>query len=404
MGTGKEVKLSSGPIKRMRIGYCSFEDPHDQRSWSGITYNVFRTLGNFCGDVHPLGPIHTKGIILGRIINTLSRITTGKKLEWRHSKFLAKQNAKKLKFVIGNAEYDLYFFCSGSDLLAYSDLKGVPVVYFSDTTFDLMVDYYPGYTKLLSKLIKSGREIEKRSIDRADLILYTSKWAADSAVRNYHCERNKISVIPCGVNLDKVPSYSEIQNSREKDQRILKLLFSGLCWERKGGDIAFKTMIELNRRGLHTELFVVGCQPPRQIRDEKLKVMGFLNKNDPEKRIKYQQLFINSSIFLLPTRAECFGLVFCEASAFGLPIISTDTGGVSDYVENGVSGYLLPIQANYLDYADLIQSIWSDKDRYARLCENSRNKYEKELNWDIWGEKAKDAITKAFFRSKNKDL
>mgnify|MGYP001807222158 FL=1 len=85
----------------------------------------------------------------------------------------------------------------------------------------------------------------------------------------------------------------------------------------------------------------------------------------------------------MPTRAEAFGIVFCEASAFGLPSISTSVGGVSTAVKNNVNGYLLPYEAQHEDYAKLICDIWYDTSRYTSLSESSRLLYENELNWDI---------------------
>ncbi|TSA49979.1 MAG: glycosyltransferase [Sphingobacteriales bacterium] len=40
---------------------------------------------------------------------------------------------------------------------------------------------------------------------------------------------------------------------------------------------------------------------------------------------------------MVPSRAECYGIVFAEASSYGLPSVSTDTGGVSAVVKEGVN-------------------------------------------------------------------
>jgi len=84
----------------------------------------------------------------------------------------------------------------------------------------------------------------------------------------------------------------------------------------------------------------------------------------------------------LPTRAECAGIAFCEASAYGLPIVSTDTGGVSTYVVNGASGVLLPPDATPAQYASVMAEILSSPDVYARLSRGARREFETRLNWD----------------------
>ena len=52
----------------------------------------------------------------------------------------------------------------------------------------------------------------------------------------------------------------------------------------------------------------------------------------------------SSDILLLPTQAECAGIVFVEASAYSMPIFTHDTGGISNYVINGINGYRLPLK------------------------------------------------------------
>ncbi|MCI0596961.1 MAG: glycosyltransferase family 4 protein, partial [candidate division Zixibacteria bacterium] len=92
---------------------------------------------------------------------------------------------------------------------------------------------------------------------------------------------------------------------------------------------------------------------------------------------------------LLPTRYECYGVVFCEAAAFGLPVITTDTGGVSGVVREGENGYLLPYEAGGADYAQLIAEICADENRYNELVQKSRKEFEDRLNWDTWAQTVK---------------
>ena len=53
----------------------------------------------------------------------------------------------------------------------------------------------------------------------------------------------------------------------------------------------------------------------------------------------------------VPTRAEALGLVFLEASAFALPSIATDVGGVPEVIKSGVTGATFPLSAGPAEYA-----------------------------------------------------
>ncbi|MBL0181104.1 MAG: glycosyltransferase family 4 protein [Chitinophagaceae bacterium] len=114
-------------------------------------------------------------------------------------------------------------------------------------------------------------------------------------------------------------------------------------------------------------------------------VIPFINKSVKEEADRLYNILLQTDFLLLPTRAECAGIVFCEASAFGIPSITTDTGGVSTYVQNGINGFTLPISSGAEAYADKILDLYSKEDAYRQLCISSRNKYDATLNWDAWG-------------------
>ena len=75
-------------------------------------------------------------------------------------------------------------------------------------------------------------------------------------------------------------------------------------------------------------------------------------------------------------RAECSALVFCEASAYSLPIITYDTGGVGDYVINGKNGYRLPLEASGKDFANKIIDILHDEAELEKMQKCARTMYE----------------------------
>jgi glycosyltransferase involved in cell wall biosynthesis len=255
-----------------------------------------------------------------------------------------------------------------------------------------MVNYYPGYKDLLGFSKMRCIEIDKKAVAKSSKVIYTSEWAAQSAIRSYDLPSEKIHIIPFGANLDYIPLREEILSIRKGYSEVIKLLFVGVDWFRKGGEIAFQTTVELNKRGVNTELIICGCIPPKHIQHEKLRIVGFLDKNNSEHTLKLEKLYKEATIFFLPTRFECSGIVFAEAAAYGLPIIATATGGVATYVANGVNGYILPPESGYVKYTDIIQSIYRNQKDYFLLCENSRNKFESELNWDSFANNVRKII------------
>src|SRR5205085_123986 len=162
---------------------------------------------------------------------------------------------------------------------------------------------------------------------------------------------------------------------RKKSEQC-RLLFLAVQWTRKGGDIAFETLLKLEELGIQAELIVCGCTPPKGIVHKRMRVIPFLDKNDERQRKELEQLLMAADFLLLPTRADCTPIVYCEASAFGLPVITTNTGGVPEVDRDGENGFLLPCDARGDAYAEVIARVYHDDARYAELVRASRAAFE----------------------------
>ena len=156
---------------------------------------------------------------------------------------------------------------------------------------------------------------------------------------------------------------------------------------RKGGDLAVGALTELNARGIDAEMTVIGCIPLEQVPRDRLTVIPFLDKNDPDQRARLSAQYLASDLFVLPTRQECYGIVFCEAAAHGVPSVTTATGGVPGVVTAGVTGQLLPPEADGAAYADTIEAMLAAPGGLAAARLRARDDYEARLNWGTWAER-----------------
>jgi glycosyltransferase involved in cell wall biosynthesis len=310
----------------------------------------------------------------------------GKEFDHEHSFFLSKAYRRIFDRKLSNKKYDVLFAPASSSEIAFLKTR-IPIVYVSDATFANMVNYYPRFSNLLSTSIKQGNEIERRAITNASIVLYPSEWAANSAIKHYGAEKSKVHVIPFGANIDHVPSRKRILQKKKTEK--CRLLFLGRNWLRKGGEIAYDAFLKLNQMGVDTDLNVCGCIPPSRFSHEKMNSVYFINKNE-----KFETLLFNSDFLILPTKAECFGIVFCEASAYGIPSIAANTGGVNGAVKNGENGFLLPPNSSGKDYADLIADIFQNDEQYYSLVQKSRNLFDEKLNWDAWAKEVKSLLEK----------
>lgn len=270
-----------------------------------------------------------------------------------------------------------------------------PVVYASDATFRLYRLHYrlsigPESEALLETM-------ERRAIKMARRLLYPSRWAADSARSKYGARSDNIDVVPYGANLDNVPRRSQILEripAYQSKKEVCRLLFVGRDFARKGGQCALDTLDRLNTRGVHASLTVVGTQPIGPSRSD-VHVFPFLDKNNVEDAKVLRRLYLQSHFLLFPTRADCSPIALCEAAAFGLPVVSSDVGGIPDIVVPNCTGVLLPMSAGGQAYAEHIEQLWRDPVHYRSIVENARRRYDERLNWRVWAVDVADALRRA---------
>ncbi len=370
--------------KRLKIAMLTANTLQDRKrsSWGATTDYIALALQKHCGDVHFIDPTNSKGRLIGKIIHKLSRLFLKKNYLYNHTFSLARRCSKVVAPQLAGQSFNVIVAPSGGTEIAFLETD-VPIVLIEDANFALLHDYYAEYSNLLERSAYEVDVLEKEALQRASLVLHPSETAVQATINRYGTDEQKVHAVPFGANFENVPSLEAVQ-AKKKSERC-QLLFLGVNWERKGGDIAFQTLLKLEEMGVQAHLIICGCTPPARLSHERMTVIPFLNKSDPAQRVQLERWFETSDFFFLPTRSECYGMVFCEASAYGLPVITTNTGGVSGAVTNGENGFMLPLSAEAVDYAGVIAKVYRDDQLYAELVRSSRAAFDERLNWDAWG-------------------
>ena len=377
--------------KQLIIGFLTDTDPMDKRSWSGIHYRMVKSIEEQGFSVVCLGPPRLDKYSNYALIKLLwifkkihDFLFRKGRYNTSHSHLVSYFQAQYFNKKICENDIDVIFAPAASNQIAHIKTK-IPICYYSDATVAVLFDLYD-FSGFSSFSIKESNQIEQRAIQKSKTQVFSSKWAFDSAKFDYNATNPFI--VKMGANIDVDPPQENI--TQKTYEPVLKLLFIGVDWKRKGGEIVLETLNKLDEKGYDVHLTVVGCIPPKE--NPKMTVIPNLNKNIKEEMLVFEDLLKASHLLFLPTRAECYGIAFCEANAFGLPVISTNTGGVSSVIEDGVNGFLLPLSATSEDYCMVIENLINDKDKLKKLAKSSREKYDKELNWHQWGKKIKEIL------------
>ena len=370
------------------IGFFSSSDLRDKRSLSGTLYTMARTL-EMTGARVVWIPVKSQSLVYKcyrKLVKEAVRFFPC--LESKLPKcylWSCRIAARNIDMALVES-CDVLFAPMQSGVLFYLETTK-PIIYFSDATFHLMVDYY--WSNLPNRDILEREMIEWMAVDKATALVYPCHWAAESAVNDYGQPREKITLAYFGPNLD----VDMIEPHKFSFDGHMDLLFVGVDWKRKGGDIAVAACKWLNDNGVEATLHVVGIKALDQniASLPYVKDHGFLDKNKEGDYSKLLSLYNQADCFLLPTLAECTGVSFCEASAFGLPCFTHDTGGVSDYVIDGKNGRLLPLGSFGEDFGRIIKAC-IENGEMRRMSEVAVNVSREILTWDRWKDKMIEVI------------
>lgn len=376
-------------IKQLTIGFLSSRPLEDKKFLSGTIYSMAEKLKSTGATVKWI-PVRDSVFWLDayqRLCNKVSKVMPGL------GRFLPKHTLWKCRIIGKNYDRSLIESCDvifnpiqSEAMFGLETQK--PIVYFSDATFHAMVDYY--WFNIPEKEKQERELIEKTAIQKATALVYPCQWAADSAIRDYGQSKSKIKIARFGPNFD----IDSIKPHEFSFDGHLDILFVGVDWDRKGGRIAVDACRWLNENGIDTTLHIVGGQGM----DSKIATLpfvdykGFLNKNNPEDYAIMQSLYNNADCFLLPTRAECTGVSFSEASAYGLPCFAHLTGGVSDYVFEGENGRLLPLGSTGEDFGRLIKDCIASGEM-KKMSQGAVKVAKDILSWDIWLKTMTEVLT-----------
>lgn len=350
----------------MKIAYLSDYNPENVNMWSGTPFHVYNILKKY-HEVDVIGVGYINGVRWHHLF-----LGT-------HDKFYVENyiedTCRVISVQVNRGDYDIvlsctYHFCAALNV-------NVPVIYYSDITFDAFQPWFKNKDPFYHKL---ARNTENKCLVNVDRIIYPSEWAKRQAVQSYGVSEEKIDVIEFGANIPE-PENVDISESHTD---VCNLVFIGKEPIRKGLNVMLSTYKRLKQFGFICKLVVIGCR----VEDElDVTSFPFLDKGNTHDMILFDEIMRKSNILVLPTVFDAFGIVFCESSAYGIPCVTANVGGVNQVVKDGVNGVLLPEHASSEEYASAIMTLFNDKLRYYTMRKASLQEYRERLNWDIWCQK-----------------
>jgi len=179
------------------------------------------------------------------------------------------------------------------------------------------------------------------SINHSDAVTTVSNSLKEDTLRLFNIRKN-VEVIYNFIDFEKQASWNDEQCMRDtlanSDEKILAHV-SNLRPVKRVLDVI--RIFHKVQKEIPSKLLLVGDGPDKEKADLLAKELGvkdkvlFLGKSD-----EIRKILCLTDLFLLPSETESFGLAALEAMAAHTPVISSNTGGLSEVNEHGVTGFL----------------------------------------------------------------
>lgn len=190
----------------------------------------------------------------------------------------------------------------------------------------------------------SFHPITKFSIERSDAITSVSEYLRRETIATFGCTGCAVEVIPNFVDpavYNRAAHPPALSWLVPKGRKVV-MHVSNMRAVKRVRDVV-RVFARVNER-IPSVLFMVGDGPERVDAEQEVRTLGversvhFLGKLDA-----VAPLLAGADLFLLPSASESFGLSALEALASGVPVVASQTGGLSEVVRDGETGALCPV-------------------------------------------------------------
>jgi len=283
---------------------------------------------------------------------------------------IALLSENKYDFIQVNEENELTSFL----VARYANKNNIPVVVYQGMYKQLTGRIYATFQRLYDRFLLPYFR------NYVDLALVKSSRAGK------HLESKgfvNIRIFPVG--LDPLPFANHNNKDWLKELDIPKdntiLLYVGIFEKRRNVDFILDLAKKLMPGNISLIMAGLGPEHTRianRVKDEQInnvRLTGMVKQKD------IPSLYKASSLFLLPSDYEIYGMVVIESMYFGVPVISTRTAGPEDIIDNDINGILIN-SIDIEEWRKVIHNTINNLRNYLEMKKNASLKIENLLTWD----------------------
>ncbi len=240
----------------------------------------------------------------------------------------------------------------------------------------------------------SFKPVVEHAINTSDGVTAVSDWLRRETYASFDIS-NEIEVIPNFIDVERFQRQPKDHFKRAiaPDGEKLMVHVSNFRKVKRATDV-IEVFTRLHASGVWPEghakhgqpggvkLLMVGDGPDRAASEVLAREAGvwgdvrFIGKQEP-----VEEILSIADLFMMPSASETFGLAALEAMACGVPVVSSDIGGLPELNLDGVTGFLRPL-ADVDGMTEAARRILTDPDLHARMAQAARERAEQEFRLD----------------------
>ena len=232
-------------------------------------------------------------------------------------------------------------------------------------------------------IFQSKRHFKKYVIQSVDSVIVHGFSLKKDVLDNFRIDSSKISVVP-HITFSFYKKLSKIQPSGSK----YDLLFFGRINKYKGIDIFLKSLENIVKKFPELRVLIAGKFHNFERYKSRISSLGknlrVVNSYIPNDFVS--PIFRSSRIVVLPYLDATQSGVIPIAFSHGKPVVATNTGSLSEVVEEGVNGLLCEAR-NFNDLSDKILYLLNSDKNIKSFSENSRITNKLKLLFEVIGKK-----------------
>ena len=234
------------------------------------------------------------------------------------------------------------------------------------------------------------RIFEEKMLERSNKIIAVSDFTRRELLQYYKVKEDKIRVIHNGVDVDKFkPAADKLKAKAEvgfnpEDKAILSV---GRLYARKGLFTLIESMVLVTRKFKNAKFIIAG----KGLSNEMKKLVSYTTKLGVKDNIvftgyfpdkKLPRLYQAADIFAFSTFYENLPFAVLEALSTGLPVVTTNVGGIPEMIDNGKNGFLVQ-PFNSRELADRILYYLEHPTAASEMALLARKTIENQFDWRL---------------------